>query len=176
MSPLVRIVGVGAHLADGPHGRMKMLPHGWQGDLSDEVASQLTGSGVAVLVGDDASEQEVSIPGGAAAEPKAIEKMTARELRAFAAAHDPVIEIPSSVTKVGDLRELVAESLATAPNLGPSDGELPDPLPADLSTLTEEQLVLLAVEWDLDVPEDTDRDQLVELVQAHAADHTEPAE
>jgi hypothetical protein len=171
---LIRIVGVGAHLpTGGPRGRVQRLPRGWQGELPDDLAVRWVDGGVAVLVGDDASEQEVSIPGGSAAEPKAIAGMTAKELRAFAAAHDPVIEIPSSVKKVADVRTLVAEALATTVAQEPTEGDadvLPDPLPEDLADLTEEQLLALAVEWELDVPEDTDRDQLLALVKAHDAD------
>jgi hypothetical protein len=177
VTKVIRIVGVGAHLPPGgPRGRVQRLPRGWQGELPDEIADKWAAAGVAVIVGADG--EEVSVPSGASAEPKPIASMTGKELRVFAAAHDPVIDIPSSATKVAEIRQVIADALATSENLDPNDGDdvLPDPLPADLGELSEEQLVLLAVEWDLDVPEDTNRDQLLELIKAAAPEHTESAE
>jgi hypothetical protein len=177
---VIRIVGVGAHLpTGGPRGRVQRLPRGWQGELPDEIAEKWVAAGVAVLV--NGGDEKVEVPGGGSAEPKPIADMTGKELRAFAAAHDPVISIPASATKVADIRQVVADALATTTTLEPNEGtggdELPDPLPADLGELTDGQLLALAVEWELEVPEDADgREQLLELVRAHAAEHTEPAE
>jgi hypothetical protein len=168
VSPLVEITVLGAFIPGDEERPARYVRRGAEVDVNEETAERFIARGFATLAGEDvAAEQAVTTePAGPA---KPIEKMTAAEVRAFAAAHDPAIVIPADVKKVADLRLFVARAVASGGQENPADPNADEAaLPAVLADLTDDELLELAGRWEIE-PGDADREHLLALLTAHRA-------
>jgi hypothetical protein len=162
MSPTIRITSAGGYIPVEPDGRLTVVAHDQVEDVSESQAKRLVGHGVAVL--HDPGEPANEIPADFD-----LSQLTIAQLKRVA--QDRGIRIPSTVRSLAGIRGLLETSGDGAPGNGPTviqaeplpEGDLPE----DLAELTDGQLLSLAIEWELTVPKNADRDALLALVAAY---------
>ena len=145
MARTVEITGVGAYVPTAGSDRPRPYFKGATATVDEDVAASLVADGVAKFA-DAPEEAEGAQP---------LDDMDLRALKAFAAAEHVAL---GGATKKSDIRAAIDAALAERETSRDGEGA------PDLAELDGEALLALAVDRDIDVPQDADREALLSLL------------
>ena len=137
MARQVTITAVGAYVPAAGSDQPRPYFEGAIATLDDDVAARLVEQGTAKYA-DDAADEQVG---------KTLDDMKVDELRSYADEHE--IDL-GSATKKAEIRKAIDDALAARQETTP-----------DLTELDDEALLALAVEREVEVPQDADREQIL---------------